>query len=53
MTAEHLWHPYLRLTRLLRALIGTGWGDQWPAAKVALQRVMVERARARRAGWFN
>jgi hypothetical protein len=49
-----LWHPWLRIQRLIRVILGTRWNaDEWPIVKAELRNALKERRRLERAGWFN
>ena len=53
-TNDALWHPWLRVERLIRAVRETIWDtDQWPVAKLVLRRTLTERTELTRAGWFS
>jgi hypothetical protein len=52
--AAHLWHPWLRVQRLIRVILETRWGaDEWPIVKAELRNALKEHSRLERAGWFN
>ena len=57
ITTDHsarLWHPWLRIQRLIRVIPGTWWNaDEWPVVKAELRNALAERTRIERAGWFN
>jgi hypothetical protein len=47
-------HPYLRLSYLIRSILGVRWDvETWPKAKAALGWALAERSGIARAGWFN
>jgi hypothetical protein len=49
-TDARLWHPWLRINRVLRVMLHTRWSaEAWPQVKKAL----ALRSQIRRAGWFN
>jgi hypothetical protein len=53
-TDERLWHPWLRINRLLRTIVHTRWSaEQWPHVKDAFKRALALKSEIRRAGWFN
>ena len=53
-TDARIWHPWLRVERLIRAIRQTTWdSDQWPVAKLVLRRTLSERRKLAQAGWFN
>jgi hypothetical protein len=57
ISTEHcarLWHPWLRIQRLIPVILGTRWNaDEWPIVKAELRSALTERSRLERAGWFN
>jgi hypothetical protein len=53
-TDERLWHPWLRINRVLRGILHTGWSaEQWPRVKDEFKRALALKSEIRRAGWFN
>jgi hypothetical protein len=41
-----LWHPWLRIQRLIRVILGTRWNaNEWPIVKAELHSAMAERTR--------
>jgi len=47
-------HPWLRIERLIRSILGTPWDNKtWPTAKATLKQALEERKKIRRAGWMN
>jgi len=51
---DHLWHPWLRLQRVLRVMSETSWSaEEWPRVKPELGTALKERRQIERAGWFN
>jgi hypothetical protein len=49
-----VWHPWLRVTRVIQTILRTQWDDgTWPMAKRMLRDAMRERKRLHHAGWFN
>jgi hypothetical protein len=47
-------HPWLRMSRLIKVITGTHWGDDiWPTAEAALRWALAERGRLRRGAWWN
>jgi hypothetical protein len=49
-----LWHPWLRIQRLIRVIRETRWhAHEWPIVKAELRNALAERRRIERAGWFN
>jgi hypothetical protein len=48
-----LWHPWLRINRVLRVMLQTRWGaEAWSVVRVEFRRVLALRSEIRRAGWF-
>jgi len=54
-TRNRAWqHPWLRIERLIRSILGTPWDNKtWPTAKATLKQALEERKKIRRAGWMN
>jgi hypothetical protein len=51
---ESLWHPWVRMERLLRTMFNTSWdAPSWTLVSARLGEVIAERRRIARAGWFN
>jgi hypothetical protein len=49
-----VWHPWLRVQRLLRQMLGTRWDEAtWKQVKPEVRNALAERSRIQRAGWFN
>jgi hypothetical protein len=47
-------HPWLRVQLLVRAILGTRWDAQtWPTVKSVPERILTERGRLTRYGWFS
>ena len=54
MNDAHLWHPWLRINRVLRAtLTERQSAEAWPQVKAEFRKVLAVRSQIRRAGWFN
>ena len=52
--SDRLWHPWLRVNRLMLELRPTTWDvAQSPVAKPVLNRVLTERRKLPRDGWQN
>jgi hypothetical protein len=50
----HLWHPWLRINRVLRVMLRTHWSPEaWSQVRVEFRRALALRSEIRRAGWFN
>ena len=51
-TDERLWHPWLRINRVLRVMLRTRWSTEaWPQVRAEFKKAL--RSQIRRAGWFN
>jgi hypothetical protein len=49
-----LWHPWLRVNRVLRVMLQTRWSaGAWSIIRVEFWRALALRSEIRRAGWFN
>jgi hypothetical protein len=49
-----LWHPWLRINRVLRVMLQTRWSaEAWSQVRVEFKRALALRSEIRRAGWFN
>jgi len=49
-----LWHPWLRINRVLRVMLQTRWsGEAWSEVRIEFRRALALRSEIRRAGWFN
>ena len=49
-----LWHPWLRINRLLRAMLHERWSaEAWPQVKAEFKKALALKSQIRRAGWFN
>jgi hypothetical protein len=49
-----LWHPWLRINRVLRVMLQTRWSaEAWAQVRVEFKRALALRSEIRRAGWFN
>ena len=49
-----LWHPWLRINRVLRVMLHTRWSaEAWSVVRVEFRRALALRSQIRRAGWFN
>ena len=49
-----LWHPWLRIHRVLRVMLHTRWSaEAWSVIRVEFRRALALRSEIRRAGWFN
>jgi hypothetical protein len=54
VTDARLWHPWLRINRVLRVMLHTRWSaEAWAQVRVEFRRALVLRSEIRRAGWFN
>jgi hypothetical protein len=53
-TDARLWHPWLRINRVLRVMLYTRWSaEAWQHVRVEFRKALALRSRIRRAGWFN
>ena len=53
-TDARLWHPWLRINRVLRVMLHTHWSaEAWSQVRVEFKRALALRSEIRRAGWFN
>jgi hypothetical protein len=49
-----LWHPWLRINRVLRVMLHTHWSaEAWSEVGVEFRRALALRSEIRGAGWFN
>ena len=49
-----LWHPWLRINRVLRVMLQTRWSaEAWSQVRVEFRKALALRSEIRRAGWFN
>jgi len=49
-----LWHPWLRINRVLRVMLQTRWSTEaWSQVKAEFQKALALRSQIRRAGCFN
>ncbi len=47
-------HPWLRIERVIRTILGTRWErEASPLMKATLVKALREREKIRRAGWFS
>ncbi len=53
-TDARLWHSWLRINRVLRAMLHErSSGEAWPRVKAEFRKALALRSQIRRAGWFN
>jgi len=53
-TDERLWHPWLRINRVLREIQREQWSaEAWPQVQAQFVKALALRSEIRRAGWFN
>ena len=53
-TDARVWHPWLRINRVLRVMLHTHWSAEvWSQVRVEFKRAVALRSEIRRAGWFN
>jgi len=49
-----LWHPWLRINRVLRAMLRERWSaEAWPQVKAEFKKALALRSQIQHAGWFN
>lgn len=54
MTDRALWHPWIRVQRLIRSILEVRRDETTrPVLKVTLRDAMREREKIRRAAWFS
>jgi len=54
VTDARLWHPWLRISRVLRVMLHERWSaEAWPQVKAEFTKALALRSEIRRAGWFN
>ena len=52
MNDTRLWHPWLRINRVLR--VHERWSaEAWPQVKAEFKKALALKSQIRRAGWFN
>jgi hypothetical protein len=53
-TDERLWHPWLRINRVLREILHERWSaEARPQVKAEFVKALALMSEIRRAGWFN
>jgi hypothetical protein len=53
-TDARLWHPWLRINRVLRAMLQTRWSaEAWSVVRLEFRKAVAPPREIRRAGWFN
>jgi len=53
-TDARLWHPWLRINRVLRVMLHERWSaEAWSQVRIEFKRAVALRSEIRRAGWFN
>ncbi len=53
-TDARLGHPWLRINRVLRAMLHErGSPEAWPQVKAEFKKALALRSQIRGAGWFN
>jgi len=54
MTDARLWHPWVRVQRILRTMLTSRWdAASWKEIKQQIRSALAEQGRIERAGWFN
>jgi hypothetical protein len=52
-TDARLWHPWLRINRVLRVMLHTRWSaEDWQKIKAEFKKALALKSQIRRAGWF-
>ena len=52
-TDARLWHPWLRINRVLRVMLQTRWSaEAWSVVRVEFGRALALRSEIGWAGWF-
>jgi hypothetical protein len=53
-TDARLWHPWLRIDRVLGVMLQTRWSaEAWSVVRIEFRRALALRSEIRRMGWFN
>lgn len=53
-SAARLWHPRLRINRVMRVMLHERWSaEDWLVVRVEFRRALALRSEIRRAGWFD
>jgi hypothetical protein len=53
-TDARLWHPWLRINRVLRVMLHTHRSaEAWAQVRIEFRRSLALRSEIQRAGWFN
>jgi len=53
-TDAHLWHPWLRINRVLSMMLHERWSaEAWSQIRVEFKRALALRSEIRRAGCIN
>ena len=53
-TNASIWHPWLRINRVLRVMLHTRWSaEAWAVVRVEFRRALALRSEIRRAAWFH
>jgi len=53
-TDARLWHPWLRINRVLRVMLHTRWSaEAWLVVRVEFRWALALRREIRRAAWLN
>jgi hypothetical protein len=53
-TDARLWHPWLRINRVLRVMLQTRWSAAaWSQVRVEFRKALALRSGIRRSSWFN
>jgi hypothetical protein len=53
MNDARLWHPWLRINRVLRVMLHERWSaEAWAQVRGEFKKALALRSEIRRAGWF-
>jgi hypothetical protein len=53
-TDERLWHPWLRINRVMRVMLHSRWRTEaWSQVRVEFRKTVALRSGIRRARWFQ
>jgi hypothetical protein len=53
VTDARLWHPWLRVNRVLRVMLQTRWSaEAWAKVRAEFKGALALRSQLRSAGWF-
>jgi hypothetical protein len=53
LNEARLWHPWLRINRVLRVMLHTRWSaEAWAKVRAEFEGALALRSQVRSAGWF-